>query len=113
IQSVTCNCAGTGFSGARCENNINDCTASSCLNGGRCIDSVMGTICDCTGTGFGGATCATPSSRPAGAACAVGSQCQSGVCTGGFCCAGACSGICATCQQGTGTCVAPADDANC
>ncbi len=55
----------------------------------------------------------SPPLRVAGAQCTTGGQCQSGVCTGGFCCAGACSGVCAICQQGTGACIAPADDPNC
>ncbi len=48
-----------------------------------------------------------------GAPCTTGNQCQSGSCNGGFCCSGPCSGVCATCQQGTGACIAPADDPIC
>lgn len=55
----------------------------------------------------------TPLLAANGAPCMAGTQCQSGVCTGGFCCAGSCSGTCATCQQGTGACIAPADDTRC
>ena len=36
---------------------IDDCTASSCQNGGLCIDGVNTFTCDCTGTGFEGTVC--------------------------------------------------------
>jgi hypothetical protein len=57
-------------------------------------------------------TCAPPLVAN-GAGCAAGNQCESGICTDGFCCAGPCSGVCATCQPGTGACIAPADDPRC
>jgi hypothetical protein len=37
----------TGFSGSRCEVNINDCLSSPCLNNGTCLDQVDGYLCDC------------------------------------------------------------------
>lgn len=55
----------------------------------------------------------SPLLRGSGAACTTGDQCQSGSCSGGVCCTEPCSGVCATCQQGTGACIAPADDSRC
>ncbi len=42
-----------------CENNINDCTPSSCQNNGVCVDGINGFTCNCAGTGFGGNFCET------------------------------------------------------
>lgn len=38
--SFSCNCAGTGFNGLTCNNNIDDCSPNPCLNGGTCIDGI-------------------------------------------------------------------------
>lgn len=79
-----CDCTGTGYTGSRCQTNIDDCAGDPCANGGECTDAVNAFACDCSGTGFTGPTCEVPetttcASRP----------CQRGTCTdaaGGFTC---------------------------
>lgn len=45
-----------GYEGDQCETNINDCSNSTCLNGGQCIDSVNNYTCSCT-EGWTGRDC--------------------------------------------------------
>lgn len=52
----TCSCV-TGFTGRRCEVNINDCAPQPCLRG-TCVDQVNGVLCQCP-FGFTGARCET------------------------------------------------------
>ncbi|KAK6489872.1 protein eyes shut-like protein [Huso huso] len=47
-----------GFSGIRCEININECASAPCLNNGRCIDGVNCYQCLCA-SGFMGSNCET------------------------------------------------------
>ena len=37
-----------GFTGAVCDTNIDDCTNTSCLNGGQCVDGINSSSCNCT-----------------------------------------------------------------
>jgi hypothetical protein len=50
-----CDCP-SGFSGPRCEVNIDDCPANACENGGTCVDGVNGYSCACP-PGLTGARC--------------------------------------------------------
>ena len=53
-RGFQCKCK-KGFSGALCEENIDDCEKNQlCLNGGECIDGVNSFTCTCT-NGFQGA----------------------------------------------------------
>ena len=53
-RGFQCKCK-TGFSGALCEENIDDCEKNQlCLNGGECIDGVNSFTCACP-NGFQGA----------------------------------------------------------
>ncbi|XP_037950728.1 protein crumbs isoform X2 [Teleopsis dalmanni] len=55
-SKIECECP-KGYSGSRCETDIDDCISQPCLNNGRCIDKLNGFTCDCTGTGFKGPFC--------------------------------------------------------
>lgn len=50
-----CSCR-AGFTGQRCEININECAGNPCLNGGTCQDRITDYTCVCP-TGYGGRNC--------------------------------------------------------
>lgn len=50
-----CSCR-AGFTGQRCEININDCSSNPCANGGTCHDGVNEYTCSCA-PGFSGRNC--------------------------------------------------------
>lgn len=52
INTFKCHCA-LGFTGSRCQINIDDCESNPCRNGGRCVDSIAGYTCICP-AGFNG-----------------------------------------------------------
>lgn len=47
LNSYTCNCTNTGYTGVHCEMNIDDCAGNPCVNGGTCRDDVKDYICEC------------------------------------------------------------------
>lgn len=47
LNSYTCNCTDTGFMGAHCEINIDDCIGNPCENGAECHDVVKDYQCTC------------------------------------------------------------------
>ena len=53
-----CNCAGTGYSGAACETDVDECAPNPCHNGGTCTDKVNAYTCACA-AGYSGAACET------------------------------------------------------
>lgn len=50
-----CRCQ-PGFTGSRCETNIDDCASNPCRNGGTCFDRINNYSCTCT-LGFSGKDC--------------------------------------------------------
>ena len=46
----------SGFTGKRCENNIDDCARVDCGHG-RCVDGISTHACNCTGSGYTGPDC--------------------------------------------------------
>lgn len=50
-----CSCR-AGFTGQRCEININDCSSNPCSNGGTCLDGVNDYTCSCA-PGYTGQNC--------------------------------------------------------
>lgn len=53
--TALCDCP-SGFSGAQCEVNVNDCPADACENGGTCVDGVNSYSCACP-PGIAGERC--------------------------------------------------------
>ncbi|XP_067851680.1 sushi, nidogen and EGF-like domain-containing protein 1 isoform X2 [Heptranchias perlo] len=53
--SYTCSCR-AGFTGRRCQIDIDDCASNDCQNGGTCIDGIDGYSCKCK-LGFIGKHC--------------------------------------------------------
>ncbi|KAL4240085.1 Coagulation factor 5/8 C-terminal domain [Mactra antiquata] len=58
INSVVCNCSGTGYKGSKCEEKIINCYPGNCLKNGHCEDTDTGFICTCQ-QGFEGDYCET------------------------------------------------------
>ncbi|EEC10841.1 protein jagged-2, putative [Ixodes scapularis] len=48
-----------GWTGNRCQKNVNECSSSPCLHGGTCLDLVAGYRCLCQ-PGWRGSSCETP-----------------------------------------------------
>lgn len=101
---LTCDCAATGYTGDRCDTDVDECNgANPCENGGTCVNEVGGFDCDCP-PDFVGETCTIDVSG----GCAAGNPCSNG----GVCddTSGQVQCICA----GTGftgdTCTLPIDD---
>ena len=53
-----CNC-NSGWEGANCDQNINECSSNPCQNGGTCTDGINGFTCVCTAQ-WSGPFCQTP-----------------------------------------------------
>lgn len=64
-----CSCR-VGFTGQRCEININDCASNPCANGGTCYDRINDFVCSCA-PGYEGRNCDRPSNG-----CSSGPHCE-------------------------------------
>ncbi|MCA9514349.1 MAG: cadherin-like domain-containing protein, partial [Myxococcales bacterium] len=99
--ATSCDCDGTGYGGATCADDVDECAASPCAHG--VCENLPGTYaCDCTGSGYGGATCASDVD-----------ECAAGICQHGGACTNLAGGFACACD-GTGftgdTCAADVDE---
>lgn len=47
LNSYSCECGGTGYAGADCDVNIDECAPQPCRHGGTCVDDVNDYHCNC------------------------------------------------------------------
>ncbi|XP_072540201.1 sushi, nidogen and EGF-like domain-containing protein 1 isoform X2 [Salminus brasiliensis] len=80
--SFTCSCL-AGFTGRRCQIEVDECSSYPCQNGGTCVDQVNSFICQCP-LGFTGTFCETDIDECQESPCLNGAQCIEGV--GSFTC---------------------------
>ncbi|XP_022086769.1 fibrillin-1-like [Acanthaster planci] len=82
-----CQCI-TGFTGALCDTNIDDCQEGLCMHGGTCHDKVAGYQCDCP-PGFEGTNCEVDID-----------ECQSGPCINALSCNDGINSYLCECMEG-------------
>ncbi|XP_031559900.1 neurogenic locus notch homolog protein 2-like [Actinia tenebrosa] len=104
-----CECL-PGFTGDRCQTNIDDCASNPCQNGASCQDRVNSYNCTCA-TGFSGINCQTDVDECTSNPCQNGASCQDRVnsynCT---CPAGFTGADCEWLKVGTTVCIGAKDD---
>uniref|UniRef100_A0A3P8X825 Neurogenic locus notch homolog protein 1 n=1 Tax=Esox lucius TaxID=8010 RepID=A0A3P8X825_ESOLU len=74
--SFQCNCL-SGFSGARCEHDVNECLSNPCQNEATCLDRIGGFHCICM-PGFAGSLCQMDIDECASTPCKNGGKCTDG-----------------------------------
>uniref|UniRef100_A0A8D2ZIQ1 Sushi, nidogen and EGF-like domains 1 n=1 Tax=Scophthalmus maximus TaxID=52904 RepID=A0A8D2ZIQ1_SCOMX len=80
--SFTCSCL-AGFTGRRCQIDVNECASHPCQNGGTCKDQINGFICQCP-PGYTGMLCETDIDECKERPCLNNASCVQG--TGSFTC---------------------------
>ncbi|KAM6963106.1 sushi, nidogen and EGF-like domain-containing protein 1 [Aplochiton taeniatus] len=80
--SFTCSCL-AGYTGRRCQIDVNECASYPCQNRGLCMDRVNGFYCLCP-DGFTGSLCETDIDECEGLLCLNGGTCVQGI--GNFTC---------------------------
>ena len=74
-----CDCSGTGYAGAFCETDIDECLDNmTCMNGGICSNTMGGFMCDCSLIDFEGDNCETMIDDCDGIDCLNGGTCVDG-----------------------------------
>ena len=74
----SCNCAGTGFKGVNCSEDINECDMLPCEHGGTCSNTVGNFTCACA-AGYTGVRCEINIDECASNPCDNGATCHDGV----------------------------------
>ncbi|XP_047398618.1 sushi, nidogen and EGF-like domain-containing protein 1 isoform X13 [Sciurus carolinensis] len=72
--SYSCSCL-AGFTGRRCQLDVNECASHPCQNGGTCTHGVNSFSCECP-AGFRGPTCESAQSPCDATECQNGGQCR-------------------------------------
>ncbi|MFT7803566.1 delta-like protein 3 isoform X2 [Arapaima gigas] len=72
-HSVMCRCR-AGFSGSRCEINVDDCARNPCRNAGTCVDGINDYTCTCT-LGYTGKDCSVRADACSAYPCQNGGTC--------------------------------------
>ena len=67
-----------GYTGTRCERNINECNSQPCQNGAQCIDGINAYVCVCP-DGYQGAHCEMDINECASSPCTNGGTCVDSV----------------------------------
>ncbi|KAM9385652.1 sushi, nidogen and EGF-like domain-containing protein 1 [Pholidichthys leucotaenia] len=80
--SFTCSCL-AGFTGRRCQINVDECSSNPCQNGGTCKDQINGFICQCP-PGYTGVHCETDMDECRAGPCLNNGSCVEGI--GSFIC---------------------------
>ena len=83
INTYTCNCSTTGYTGVNCQTNINECHSNPCLHNSTCIDGINTYKCNCT-NGYTGQNCETDFNECQSSLCQHNGQCRNTV--GSFYC---------------------------
>ncbi|KAK2150868.1 hypothetical protein NP493_2712g00002 [Ridgeia piscesae] len=77
VNTYSCTCA-AGYTGDRCQTDIDECDSSPCMNGATCADKVDAYSCECV-EGYEGDRCQSDIDDCAKKPCMNGATCTDGV----------------------------------